>query len=62
MTDHFSLLVRPHLRFSRRRLALAITLSLLGQARADKVRIIESPREASQIRVDLIQQAKRPLR
>jgi cardiolipin synthase C len=61
MTGHSSLLVRPHLRFSRRKLALALTLSLLGSARADKVRIIEDPREASQIRVDLIQQATRSI-
>ena len=61
MTGHFSALVRPRLKFSRRNLALALTLALLGQARADKVRIIEDPREASQIRVDLIQQAKRSI-
>ncbi len=51
MTGDFPILVR-------RGFAFALTLSLLGQAHADKVRIIEDPREASQIRVDLIQQAK----
>jgi cardiolipin synthase C len=61
MTGHFNLLVRPRLKFSRRTLVLALTLALLGQARADKVRIVEDPREASQIRVDLIQQAKRSI-
>lgn len=61
MTGHSRLLVRPRSTFSRYTLALTLTLALLGQARADKVRIIEDPREASQIRVDLIQQAKRSI-
>ena len=43
---------------SHNSLALALALALGGPALADKVRIIEDPREASQIRVDLIQQAK----
>ncbi len=61
MTAHFKLLVRASSRFTRRNLAFAITLCLFGQARADKVRIIEDPREASQLRIDLIQQAKRSI-
>jgi cardiolipin synthase C len=61
MTGHSSPLVRLRLEFSRRNLALTLSLALLHQARADKVRIIEDPREASQIRVDLIQQAKRSI-
>ena len=44
-----------------RRLTFAIALCLTAQAYGDKVRIIEDPREASQIRVDLIQQAKRSI-
>jgi putative cardiolipin synthase len=42
-------------------LALALSLCLVGRAFADRIRIIEDPREASQIRVDLIQQAKRSI-
>ena len=42
-------------------LLLLLLLLCSRQARADKVRIIEDPREASQIRVDLIQQAKRSI-
>jgi cardiolipin synthase C len=61
MIGHSRLLVRPRSTFSRPNLALALALALLHQARADKVRIIEDPREASQIRVDLIQQAKRSI-
>jgi cardiolipin synthase C len=45
----------------RHSLVLALSLCLLNQANADRVRIIEDPREASQIRVDLIQQAKRSI-
>lgn len=61
MTGHSSSFVRLRSNFSRRNLALTLTLALLHQARGDKVRIIEDPREASQIRVDLIQQAKRSI-
>jgi cardiolipin synthase C len=51
--------ISSRLRFPRRDLALALALCLLSHvAYADKVRIIEDPHEASQIRVDLIQQAK----
>ena len=57
MTGLSSVLVRQCLG----RLSFALALCLFGQARADKVRIIEDPREASQIRVDLIQQAKRSI-
>ena len=45
----------------KRVLALALGVCLLESSRADKVRIVEDPREASQIRVDLIQQAKRSI-
>src|SRR4051812_25273795 len=45
----------------KRVFAFALSFFLLEQSRADKVRIIEDPREASQIRVDLIQQAKRSI-
>ncbi len=47
--------------FARRVLAFTLTCCLLEQSRADKVRIVEDPREASQIRIDLIQQAKRSI-
>jgi putative cardiolipin synthase len=57
--DRRSLSISVRTRFGRRALALALTLCLLSHtACADKVRIIEDPHEASQIRVDLIQQAK----
>jgi phosphatidylserine/phosphatidylglycerophosphate/cardiolipin synthase-like enzyme len=39
-------------------LALALSFCLIDDALGDRVRIVEDPREASQIRVDLIQQAK----
>ena len=55
MTADFRSVVRP------RDLVFVFTICLLASARADKVRIIEDPREASQIRVDLIQQAKRSI-
>ena len=61
MIGDSSPLVRRRPTFSRRNLLLPLALALallLSPARADKVRIIEDPREASQIRVDLIQQAK----
>ena len=45
----------------KRIFALALGFCLLEPSRADKVRIVEDPREASQIRVDLIQQAKRSI-
>jgi cardiolipin synthase C len=61
MTGHSHLLVRPRLKFPRRILAFTLAFNLLHPARADKVRIIEDPRDASQIRVDLIQQAKRSI-
>jgi cardiolipin synthase C len=56
-----SILVRLIWFLRRKGLALAIVSCLLRRACADKVRIIEDPREASQIRVDLIQQAKRSI-
>ena len=41
------------------RITLTVALCLTAfAARADKVRILESPAEASQARIDLIQQAK----
>ena len=55
MTADFRSVVRA------RDLIFAFTICLLVSAQADKVRIIEDPREASQIRVDLIQQAKRSI-
>ena len=48
-------------RFVKRIFALALGFCLLEPSRADKVRIVEDPREASQMRVDLIQQAKRSI-
>jgi cardiolipin synthase C len=42
-------------------LAFALSLCLISPAFADRIRIIEDPREAAQIRVDLVQQAKRSI-
>lgn len=61
MIRHRIVFVRRMVNLIRRILLFALILPFAGQARADKVRIIEDPREASQIRVDLIQQAKRSI-
>lgn len=56
MIGRFPLLVRR-----KSAASASIVFTLLIAARADKARIIEDAREASQIRVDLIQQAKRTI-